>query len=583
MGYRSGMLRTQMTRAGALAGALLATGCLGDLFQLPLIPAPVEAPPGTRVAALWELAPADAVAGVVVHDGALGRALALWADADRSPGRVALEELLQERGKLPFGPLSPEAWTGAGLDPQKGAAAFSFADKKRGALLVLPVTDRAAFRRAFGLLTRPEGDREVDQLNDETVCEPAAGRYLCARGVEAIAAAAAPHASPLAKGAEEIEEHGEVELQVSRDAPDVTHFNHGPDSPGWVTGIAGAFHLRDDGASLHLRARGSLATPRARGLYAAPPPPALVAAARGAASVGRIHVDPALLLPPAPQVEPEVRSELIEQLTGDAEMIPAGAGFAGATILLPVHDAPRVEAFVKKRCAESAAGKERRPLGDFKVTRHGCAAAFDASRQLIPVKIPVVPVAVTVADGRLVVVIGDPGKDPPAGRGDRPPVDGAATRSSLEDAETLLFFGHNLGLGPEVGAGAMVRAAIPLLGERIAPSVEAWDYVSAHVSQALVRARVTDEEAELTIDLTSFAADPPAARAAYDAALARRFAGDDPGYRAALAALEKSAPGTRAARRAAEVRAGAPFFGAGVALLGTLAALEDVGKKPKPK
>ena len=554
------------------------TGCLGDLFRLPAVPALAASSPGSHVAGLWELAPADAVDGVVVQDGALARALVLWADPERSPARTDLEELLQERGKLPFNPLSAEAWTAAGLDPQKGAAVFSFADRKRGELLVLPVVDRALFRRAFGMRTRPSGDGVLDLLDEETVCAPAAGRYLCAHSVETIAAAAAPHASPLGKSASEVEEHGEVELYVSRDAPNVAHFNHGPDSPGWVTAVTGALHVREDGATLHLHAGGSLATPRARGLYGAPPPPDLAAAARGAPSVGRIHVDPASLVPASTEVEPEVRSELIEQLTGDLEVLPTGSGFANATMVLPVHDAARVEAFVKKRCLAAAALKERRPLSGFTVSAHGCTAVFDATKMLVPVTFPVVPVVVNVADGRLVVTIGEAGKTP---RTEGDAVEGESARRALEDAETMLFFGHNLGLGPEVGAGAMVKAAIPLLGGRVASVVEAWDYVSAHVSQGLARARVTDEGADFTIELTSFAGDPAAARAAYQAALGKRFAGDDAGYRAALVALEKSAPGTRAARRALEVRAGGPYLGAGVALLGALSAVSDVRKTKK--
>jgi hypothetical protein len=567
-----------------VAGALVGTGCISDLFQTPTAPAPAAPVAPGHVASLWELAPVDAVEGVVLHDGAVARALALMADPDRSTARADFEAVVRKRSGLPFNLLAPEDWAGAGLDPQKGAAAFTFADKKRGALLVLPVVDRALFRRALDLRTRLVDGREIDQLDDDTSCEPAAGRYLCARSLATLAAAAAPHVSPLAASALELDEHGDIELYVSRDAPRIARFDRGRDSPGWLTAVAGAIRLRDDGATLHVHASGSLATPFARGYYAALPPPDLLALAEGAPSVGRIHVDPMAVFPETADLEPDVRSELVEQLTGDVEVIPSGSGFAGATLLLPVHDAPRVEAFAKKRCAQEAAKKEHGALGGFTVTAHGCAAVFAASRLTLPVKLPEVPVVATVAEGRLVITIGDAGKATPgapgAPRGGEG-VDGAAAQRALVDAETLLFFGHNLGIGPEVGAGAFFRAAVPLFGDRVAEAAEAWSYASAHLSQALVHARVTDEEVDFTLDLTSFAADPAEARAAYSAALARRFAGDDAGYRSALAAIVLHFPGTRAARRAAEVQRGAPLLGAGVALLATLSVAGNV--KPKKK
>jgi hypothetical protein len=589
MVYESWMSRTHGSRSHApahllmLTGAILSAGCIGDLFPGSASSAPAaRSAPGPMVD-LWDLAPTDAVAGVVVRDGALGRVLSMVADPSPSPARAVFEEQVQKRSGLPFDPLSPEAWAGAGLDPRKGAAAFSFADKKRGALLVLPVIDRALFRRAFAIPTRLVDGREVDQLDDETLCEPAAGHYLCARSLGAIAAAAALHAAPLAESVRELDDHGDVELYLSRDAPGVSHFNHEGSSAGWVTALTGTIRLRDDGATLHAHAHGSLATPAARGFYAGRPPPELQAAAEGAPTVARIHVDPAAIVSPTADIEPEVRSELIEQLTGDIEIVPSGSGFANATMILPLHDAARVEAFVKDRCAEEAARKERRPIGGFTVEAHGCAAVIDTSKAVLLLQFPQVKARATVEGGRLLITLGDPAKHPPraaaSGGAAGAAVDGEAAKRAIEGAETLLFFTHNLGIGPEVGAGALFRAAIPIFGERVAAAAEAWNYASAHLSQGLVEARVTDEDFDLTLELTSFAADPPAAREAYGAALAKRFAGDDAGYRAALAAIEHGFPGTRAARRAAEVQRGDPFCGAGVALTATLGMMGNATKK----
>jgi hypothetical protein len=127
----------------------------------------------------------------------------------------------------------------------------------------------------------------------------------------------------------------------------------------------------------------------------------------------------------------------------------------------------------------------------------------------------------------------------------------------------------------------MIRDAIPLLGGRVADAVEAWNYAAAHVFEGLVRARVTDENAEITIELTTFGKDPPAAQEAYADAVAKRFVGDDVGYRAALASIEQRFPKTRAARRAAEVKARPSFLGVGTALLATLGVMGDGGEKKR--
>jgi hypothetical protein len=567
-----------LVRALSIAAPLVASGCLGDILQAgPGAPPPAAATrPG--VASLWELAPADAVTGTVLHDGAFARLLQILSDADASTARDAFVDQLKTRAKVSFDPLSAEAWVAAGVDPQKGAASFQFADPKRGRVAVLPVVDRAKFRAAFQLGARVEDGGEVDVLDDGSVCEPAAGRYVCAQTRAAIAAAAAPHASELAASAV-LGERGELELYMTRDVPGLIKLGQGPDAPGRVTEVTGVFHLRDDGATWHVHAVGALATPAARAFYSALAPDDLLASAKGVASLGRVHLDPLSLVRSAKDLPADLRTELVEQLTGDVEVLPGGPGFANATVILPLHDAARVEAFVKKQCGVEAANKEARPVGAFAVESHGCTAIFDTRKLVIPVALPAVPIALRVADGRLVVTIGD-GKAPAAAPSADVPETELA-KSALAGPATLLFYGHDLGIGPEVGAGAMFRAAVPLFGAKVAAAVDAWSYATAHIAEAVARVRMTDEEVDLVVELTGFAGDPPEARAAYRAALGLRFAGDEPGYRAALAAIEKRFPASRAARRAAIVRRGAPSFGAGAALLGTLGLVGNATSKKK--
>ncbi len=149
-------------------------------------------------------------------------------------------------------------------------------------------------------------------------------------------------------------------------------------------------------------------------------------------------------------------------------------------------------------------------------------------------------------------------------------VDGDPAHRALTDAEALVAFTRSPTVGPEVAPGKAFKALVSLIDDKTVALVDAWDEVAVRIYQAFLTARVGADGIVVSAELTTFAADPPEARAAYEEALALRTAGDDPAYRAALARIEQAYPGTRAARRAAAVRAGAPYLGAGALLLAGL-------------
>ncbi len=110
----------------------------------------------------------------------------------------------------------------------------------------------------------------------------------------------------------------------------------------------------------------------------------------------------------------------------------------------------------------------------------------------------------------------------------------------------------------------------------MAQAADAWNYVTAHVYQMVLTGRVTDEGADPHPGPDELRGPIRPRRARRTARRSRGASrGDDAGYRAALASIERTFPGTRAARRAAEVRTGAPFFGVGAALLGTVGLIQD--------
>src|SRR5262249_6048090 len=142
-------------------------------------------------------------------------------------------------------------------------------------------------------------------------------------------------------------------------------------------------------------------------------------------------------------------------------------------------------------------------------------------------------------------------------------VDGEQIRRALSDSDALVAFTRSPMIGPDVGTAKAFKDVIPWLDERAMALLDAWSEMGSRVYQALFRARVTEGGVLMAADFTTCAADPRDARAAYEAALGRRAEGDDAGYRAALADVERRFPGSLAAKRAAEVRGGVPYLGAG--------------------
>ena len=339
-------------------------------------------------------------------------------------------------------------------------------------------------------------------------------------------------------------------------------------------GVATSIRFRADGARVRVHVLGDTTTKLAVGLAGAPPPAAMSPAAVGAPTVVRVHFDPAAVVAASTTMDPRVRSEVADHLTGDVELATSGGGLFGASLVAPVRDPARVERYVKERCAEAGGSMRSYALDKITVTDHGCSAVLDPSMLLLPVKIQPISIGVSVDAGRLVLLVGD-AREPSADRRAWDAlVDGQDVRRALRDAEALVAFTRSPIVGPVVGAAKAFKAMIPLLNERTLSFLDAWGEVGARIYQAAFAARVAPDGIVAWADFTTFAADPPDARAAHEAALTKRTAGDEVAYRAAIAEIEKRFPGSRAAKRAASVREGGPYLGAGalfLAMLGSIA------------
>ena len=365
---------------------------------------------------------------------------------------------------------------------------FAFADQKRGTLLVLPVTDRALFRHAFG--------SSCTRVVDGRGARPARRRDRVRARRGPLPLRALPRGHRRRRRAARVpardERHGARRARrgrdlVTRDAPGIARFNHERE-------LARLDHRRDrrppparrrrdparprDRLAGHA-GRARVSTPRGS-RPSSPPRPAARPPSRASTSIPRRSSRRPRTL------EPEVRSELLEQLTGDVEMIPSGSGFASATSSSPVDDAARVEAFVKKRCAEEAAKQgappARRLQGRGPRLRRRVRHPEAPRPGGVPARCPSPP---TVADERLVITMGAPGKLPGTSReGDASTATPPSARSRMR--RRCCSPRTTSASAPRSGAGEFFRAAPSRSSAtRVAAAVEAWNYVSAHLSEAL--------------------------------------------------------------------------------------------------
>src|SRR5262249_21919828 len=111
--------------------------------------------------------------------------------------RKALDAVMEARKEAPFDFLDANAWGTVGADPQKGFAIFFGPESEDPLLIVVPVTNREAFRNKLHLEILKVGDREYDGQGDKGRCAESNGRYLCAETAEKVDAAIKPHDAPL--------------------------------------------------------------------------------------------------------------------------------------------------------------------------------------------------------------------------------------------------------------------------------------------------------------------------------------------------------------------------------------------------
>lgn len=528
---------------------------------------------------LWALAPEGATFGFVVADGVLGRVhgdlrAVIDLAASHPVGKQLVDKMMAQMQKdAPFNVLDAGALTKAGIDLKAGVALFGTVvedgvDKKqRNVVAVLPVGDRAAFRTLSKARQVTEAGVEFDVLGDKDdddpgFCAPAGGRYICAGSPAAWTAASKggpAGGGPLARAATSVpaSARGDVEFHIdltklpaknaeklARVAPvvrDLTAFR--ATAVVEASGYSFTWHLAGKPGPM-------------AGLASSVPAPKAFKLGGALSGVMRMHVDPDLLmmrLPP--DVPPPLRSGLFEQLEGDFAFV-SGPGASSASLLVAVKDAKEVLAAVRLMCTGAAAK-------GMQVDKTGTGCVVKLPGMMVP---GFDKVEARAADGLLALTMG---KLPAAG--DASALAGSPeARAALSGPATFSAWGRGFDLAGTLPAGAMGMMKM-LMPRDVAAALDFASTLGLAMYEYAATAVMADDGVHLTFRITTFGGDPPAAQAAYKAAIALRIKGDDAGYKAALAAAEKAHPGTLVARQAALVREGYMALGPGTGVLSAVA------------
>jgi hypothetical protein len=385
---------------------------------------------------------------------------------------------------------------------------------------------------------------------------------VCGSTLDLVDAAIAPHTSTIAAAIKALPAaaRGDAEFYVdvtrSPVAADLLAPAH--DELGTIASLGVAVRVDPDGATLHVWARGAMTGALASMLRARPPAPELAALTGTAATVLRFTLDRAL----AARIG--LPSGALDDLTGDVEVVSAGHGPIGAALLAQVATGARAADVAARWCGLLDAG---RPwgLGAVHAAPTGCTADLALGGALeaeLGFALPATRLAVAARGGVVAVTVGELALAELDGNA----VDQAASaeaRAALTEPVTGAVWSRGLDIDPIALPAAMGDAAAGT--PRGAVLYPALIWALTKLDELVLAVQVSPDAAAITLRLTTFGGDPPAARAAYQAALHARLTGDQAGYTSGLAAIAHQFASSRTARRA-QIDQASPVLGPFLAL-----------------
>jgi hypothetical protein len=510
-----------------------------------------QSPPRDSTASLWALAPPRSPGGLVIGDGVPTRAVelgaALWKlVAERPWTKPYLDEARAEmQRELPFDILDPAAWKASGFDLSKGFAIFAADDGREPALMVLPVGDRAAFRKTVKATSENQGGREVDRLESDVLCATAGDRYLCATKLEHIDEAVKAHDSTLATAMKGLakDKRGDAEFYV-----DMTRMPN-PDGALPST-LWGSLRFGDDGLTSHLWMKGPELAPAAMFLSRNPPSADMKQHTGRAGMVMRVALQMDKIAATLPPMEPvgaiDVKRDVVDQLTGEIQIVTTSDAKLGGIVLFGLKDGGPLAKALQHGCelAKAAVASEK----DVKVTIDFAGGACTADVEMKELAAPGFDrLRLRAAvEGKLAsVAFGDVDLKSFAGSADKDAGSNEAKDALAGPYATVWWmrgFDFSSGLPPAL-MGQLVG-----LEPKVANAVDMASWLGAHLYEIAMASGFENDTMHVLVRVTTVGADPPEARKAYGEALRKRFAGDTSGWQAAIADLQKQHPESVAAR-----------------------------------
>lgn len=542
----------------------------------PAAPAVPAAPKYADTTALWALAPANATFGIVVGDGVGPRALEMVNRARKKlEGKPfaakVLAEIEKARKEAPFDLFDAAAYKANGWDITKGVAVFGGADTSKPLLFAMPISDISAVKKLMadmkGTVEKVDG-REVLKT-DEGVCAAAGDRYICAPDLAQVDAAVKAHDSPLATAVKALpaEARGDIEGYVDiAKTPSVASEMTDIKQLGDFTTAGGALRIDRPGANLHLWGKGTM-SPMAAAFASTTPPAELAGMTANATTVLRAKIEPKMLLAQAPPTLPlgdaDVRTDLLDQLTGDIQMVTAGKGLLAGALMAKVVDTAKVKKLIAAACAEAKKAGEQGgqiPVTNLVAKEGSCSGELSLAmlKQMFDVELPPFKFNFSLNGNLLVVALGD--VDLAALKGSAADEAGSAeAKDALAGAYTVSAWTRVLGV--DLGALPKPLADKANAEKELADAIAMFNFADAQLYEVSAAAGITSTGARFTLHITSMDADAPEAKAAYDAAVEKKLAGDRAGYTAAMGEIEKKFAGSLSARRAQLERTGTPVAG----------------------
>lgn len=534
---------------------------------------PVAAAPAARAAAptgssegVWAFAPANAAFGFVVADGGfqeVASALSgIKAAIEQRPGGAVIVQAIQsEMAEAGVDPFDLAGWAGkSGVDISMGMGMFASADGD--VVVVLPVTDAAAFRKA---IKDDNGD-----LGDKHCVMAKPGRYVCGEKLASAQAAAKPHDSPLAKRVARLPSwlRGDAEMIVHlasfEDAmKEMADLRQAMETIGV---LAMAANL--DGGALSVRGwlEGKRGGPVGN-TFAAIPKAQLTGQSAGATNWFHFRLPMGLLAAniPAGQIPPPIKAGLIDNLTGEIVTYSRGKTFLAERVVFGLKDGSKTAPLVDMGCGEIA---KMGVIKKLKQKPGACAGTVDVGKTLAEVDeiapfvkgMPEIPVGVRVKGNSLELEVGWPAG--PQGKAGSLASSGIA-RELVTGNWNAVFWGlavDPLGAAPAVLQKRLIPVVKSMPGDvQMQASMARWVY--GHMYDAGMAFALRDDGMYMMMEVSTFAGDPPAAYADHQKALALLVDNDIPGYKKQIKANAAAHRGTKTGNHAAAMQGGAPILG----------------------